>query len=185
MSDMEVDISIQAGAWDRIGNAEAVVREAARAAAAAVGGEQAVAAGRQLEVSVTLGDDPLVRELNRSYRGFDKATNVLSFPQPAPGGTGGDMPAADRAPAHLIGDIVLAYETIERESGAAGLAVAQHLAHLVVHGMLHLFGYDHEEDGQAADMEAMETRILAGIGVPDPYGSGGAGNTLATAGQDR
>jgi probable rRNA maturation factor len=105
-------------------------------------------------------DDASVRVLNRQYRGQDRATNVLSFPA---------------APLHpgrlgpLLGDIVMARETIAAESAAAGLDFADHLTHLMIHGFLHLVGHDHESDDEAAIMERLETAILGRLGIADPY----------------
>jgi len=110
------------------------------------------------ELSVVLTDDGAVRALNRDYRGFDKPTNVLSFPA---------GPTPPRTP--LLGDVVVARETVEREACAEGKTGAQHLTHLVVHGLLHLFGHDHETDTDAERMERTETAILAALGLPDPH----------------
>lgn len=112
------------------------------------------------EVSILLADDAQVRSLNRDWRGQDKPTNVLSFPA--------DMPTIPDAP-RMIGDIALARETLVREAEAQRKTLEQHLQHLVVHGVLHLFGYDHIDDADAAEMEAFEIEILAGLAVPDPY----------------
>jgi len=112
------------------------------------------------EMTVMLADDGLLRDLNRTWRGKDKPTNVLSF---ADGG-----PAAPGAP-RALGDVVIAFETTAAEATAAGLPLADHLAHLVVHGTLHLLGFDHERAKDAAVMEPLEARALARIGVADPY----------------
>ena len=112
------------------------------------------------EVSLVFTDDARVRRLNKQYRGKDRPTNVLSFP------------AARVAPGRLgppLGDIVLARETIAAESEDQGLTFADHLTHLIVHGFLHLLGYDHETDGEAAVMERLETAILARLAIADPY----------------
>jgi probable rRNA maturation factor len=101
-----------------------------------------------------------VRALNRRWRGRDSATNVLSFPS-------GETGAGGRAV--LLGDVVLAYETVAREAAAQGKTLADHLAHLVAHGVLHLLGFDHAEDAEARRMESLERRVLARLGVADPY----------------
>lgn len=111
------------------------------------------------EVSVVLTDDAEQRELNRQWRGIDKPTNVLSFPQLEPFG-----PVAG-----LVGDIILARETLEREASEMGIALEAHFTHLTVHGFLHLLGYDHETEAEALVMEGLETQILASLGIADPY----------------
>jgi probable rRNA maturation factor len=133
--------------------AESLVDGAARAALAAAGLGPAI-------VGVILSDDAEQRRLNREYRGKDAPTNVLSFPigDAAPGG--GPV---------MLGDVVLAFETVAREAGEQDKPLADHLRHLVVHGVLHLLGFDHETDAEAEVMEAHEREILAGLGVPDPY----------------
>jgi probable rRNA maturation factor len=123
-----------------------------------------------VEVAVRLTDDGEVQALNRDYRGKDKPTNVLSFPQYAPddfamlGNTDdGEI---------LLGDIVLALESCAREAADKGVALADHAAHLMVHGTLHLLGYDHLDDASAAAMEGLETKALAKLGIADPYADG-------------
>lgn len=118
------------------------------------------------EVSILFTDDAEIRALNREYRGKDAPTNVLSFPAPAriPGCYG---PA--------LGDIALARETVAAEASAGDLTFADHLTHLIVHGFLHLLGYDHETESEAVVMEGLETAILANLGIADPYaGSDGS-----------
>lgn len=114
------------------------------------------------ELSLLFTDDTAMRRINAEWRGMDKPTNVLSFPaipiEP------GDMPGP------MLGDIVLAQETIAREAGELSRNFDDHLAHLLVHGYLHLFGYDHIEQDEAELMESHETRILAALGISDPYG---------------
>lgn len=112
-------------------------------------------------VSIVLSNDAAVREMNRTWRGQDKPTNVLSFPFEAPAG----MPDVEP----YLGDVVLALETVERELVELGISRAHHLQHLVLHGLLHLLGFDHETDAAAHRMEQLETRLLAGLGVSDPY----------------
>ena len=113
------------------------------------------------EVSLVFTDDAAIREINAEWRGQDKPTNVLSFPAfpLEPGGMPGPM----------LGDIVIARETVEREAVDLGKSFEEHLTHLLVHGFLHLFGYDHMETAEAEEMEALETRILASMGLSDPY----------------
>jgi probable rRNA maturation factor len=139
--------------------AKAQAETAARAALARVYRAGVPRCG--VELSLVLGDDRLVRGLNRRWRGQDKPTNVLSF---ATGeGASGDAPL-------LLGDVVLAFETVASEAASQGKPLADHMAHLVTHGVLHLAGWDHEAAAEARRMEALERRILAGLGVPDPYG---------------
>lgn len=159
-----VEIVVEAPAWERLGEAEDVVRRAIAAAAAAVGDGDLQGAG----VCVLLSDDEAIAKLNLRWRGLDKATNVLSFPAPA----GGPPPGEAQAP---LGDIAIAYGTLMREAGEGGKSAAAHLAHLVVHGFLHLVGYDHLEEDDAECMESLERDILARIGVADPYASCDAG----------
>jgi len=111
------------------------------------------------ELSIVLTGDAEQRVLNRDWRGIDKSTNVLSFPQIEPFG-----PVSG-----LIGDIILARETLEREADEQGVSFEDHFTHLVVHGFLHLLGYDHIKDDEALVMEGLETQILVSLGVADPY----------------
>lgn len=114
-----------------------------------------------VEVSLVFMDDAAIREINLEWRSQDKPTNVLSFPAfPV---TPGSMPGP------MLGDIVLARETLEREAFELGKSFEDHLTHLLVHGFLHLFGYDHLDDADATEMESLETRILASLGLSDPY----------------
>jgi probable rRNA maturation factor len=111
------------------------------------------------ELSILLTDDAEQQELNREWRGIDKPTNVLSFPQIEPFG-----PVVG-----ILGDITLARETLEREAADLGKSLEHHFTHLMVHGFLHILGYDHLDDAEAQEMEGLETRILAGLGIEDPY----------------
>jgi probable rRNA maturation factor len=155
--DLTVDVLTESPLWDAEPGAEAVVRRAITQAAAVEGSADPAA-----EVSVLLCDDAVIAALNARWRGRDEPTNVLSFPAP---------PAGDpAAPAHL-GDIAIACETVIREAREQGQPVTQHLAHLAVHGFLHLLGYDHVTDGEAERMERLEREILASLGIPDPYAS--------------
>ena len=131
---------------------------AEKAVLAALGGAKARVKGAA-EISVLLTDDPEQRELNRQWREKDSSTNVLSFPQIEPFGpvTG------------LLGDISLARETLEREAAELDKSLDDHFTHLMVHGFLHILGYDHLDETEAVQMESLETQILAGLGIDDPY----------------
>ena len=107
-------------------------------------------------------DDAAISEINAEWRGKAKPTNVLSFPTPE------DMPVPEGEP-RALGDIVLAHGVISREAAEQGKTLHDHTAHLIVHGTLHLLGFDHESDADAEEMEALETRILKGLGISDPY----------------
>jgi probable rRNA maturation factor len=148
-----IDIQMQSPLWKREAAAEKTVRGAIETAASMLstpGGE----------VSILLTDDSGIRLLNRDWRGIDKATNVLSFPAA--------KTRAKAAPVTL-GDIVIAFETLKRECADENRAFLHHLAHLAVHGYLHLIGYDHDTDAQAGKMEGLESRIMSAMKMPDPY----------------
>ena len=152
----EIDLAIEADGWGEEGALETLVARAIETACR-------LAAPRILEgseLSVVLADDARVRELNREWRGKDSSTNVLSFP-------GGDEDEPPYGP--LLGDLILARETVEREARELDIRLFDHLTHLVVHGFLHLFGYDHHMDAEAEEMEDLERRILASLGIADPY----------------
>ena len=156
-----IALRVEAPAWRRrLPGVARLVRRAARAALDAASGAASDAAsdpGGSRDgaggLCLVLADDALQRRLNREFRGADKPTNVLSF---------------EGAPATL-GDVVLALETIAAEAEAQGKTLDDHVAHLVVHGVLHLMGYDHQRRDQARRMETLEIEILAGLGIADPY----------------
>jgi probable rRNA maturation factor len=152
---LDIDVIVDCDRWPT--DAEAIVRRALAQAALAV---QPGFEGRV--VAVLLTDDAAVRGLNALWRGIDKPTNVLSFPAPA----GSPSPGHASTP---LGDIAIACETTAREAEAEGKPLGDHLAHLAVHGFLHLLGYDHEQDAQAEAMEQVERDVLRRLGVPDPY----------------
>ncbi len=127
-----------------------------------------------VEISVKLSDDAEIQSLNAAYRYKDKPTNVLSFPMLAPDLI--DTVSNTDDGEVLLGDIILGYETCAREAQERGISLADHATHLIIHGTLHLVGYDHEQDAEAEGMEAMETRALASIGLADPYGDRGPDN---------
>lgn len=149
---------LEGGDWSGFGPVEEPIRRAAAALAA----QPLLHIEPGSEASVVLGSDALVRRLNRTYRGKDAATNVLSFPFQRPQG------AIPEDGAYL-GDVVLAAETVRLEADERGIERGHHLQHLVVHGLLHLLGYDHQTDAEADAMERLETDILAAVGIADPY----------------
>jgi probable rRNA maturation factor len=155
-----VAIRVESPLWHKKRSAKTVLRRAICQTATGLG----LSGG---EVSVVLTDDSAIRELNRTWRRRDMPTNVLSFPLDA-GGAAGPKPP-------LLGDIVIAYETTAREAELERKSFDHHLAHLAVHGFLHLVGYDHETADEASTMEQLEILILARLDVPDPYLRGIAG----------
>jgi probable rRNA maturation factor len=153
----DVDILIESEAWRDLPEAGDIARQAIIAAAASETGLG------DTEISVLLCDDDAIAALNGRWRGVEKPTNVLSFPAPP---LHGGVMIPEKRP---LGDIAIAYETVVREAGESGKTASAHLAHLVVHGFLHLAGHDHETDDEAEEMERLEREILARIGVADPY----------------
>jgi probable rRNA maturation factor len=125
------------------------------------------ASTERVEIAIVLTDDSGIRTLNREWRKLDAPTNVLSFPAGQP--PAGSRRGARRVARRHLGDIVIAYQTTAREAAAERKPFDHHLAHLAVHGFLHLFGYDHATDEEAAGMERLEVGILARLGIPDPY----------------
>jgi probable rRNA maturation factor len=154
------EVLVTADCWQDAPDAEAVILRAVAAAA-----ETADADTGAAELAVMLTDDAGIRTLNKNWRGIDKPTNVLSFPALQP-----TAPPGDDDPPRMLGDIAIAYETLRREADAEAKPFDHHLSHLVVHGFLHLIGYDHETDAEAEAMEVLERDVLAQLGIPDPYG---------------
>ncbi|MCA0034165.1 rRNA maturation RNase YbeY [Mesorhizobium sp. B263B2A] len=152
---VEIDISIEAGDWPAEASLARLVDRAVAAAFAETG-----AAGHS-ELSIVFSDDAHIRTLNAGWRGKDKSTNVLSFPA-FPHVKDGPLPP-------MLGDIVLAAETVAREAALEDKPLENHITHLVIHGLLHLMGYDHETDTEAEAMEAVERAALARLAIPDPY----------------
>ena len=148
-----IDIQIQSPLWDAQPLAAQTVRDAIAVAAATL-------STTDNEVSILLTDDKAIRLLNREWRGIDKPTNVLSFPAAT-------TKASIRMP--LFGDIVMAYETLKRECDDEDRIFLHHLAHLTVHGFLHLIGYDHQVEAQAEEMEGLESKIMTRLQMPDPH----------------
>jgi probable rRNA maturation factor len=149
-----IETRIDGVGWNALEGLDALVAGSLRAALEESGDELADGA----EVSLLFCNDAAIRELNRQFRGQDKPTNVLSFP--------GLDPLETSA---FLGDIAIAFDTVAREAHEQGKSLEQHCRHMVVHGFLHLLGYDHEDDEEAEAMEAMEIRILRRLGVDDPY----------------
>jgi probable rRNA maturation factor len=148
---LTIEVEIEADAWlAALPDAALRVRAAAEAALAEAKGPA------EAELTVLLTDDAEQRGLNAQFRGKDKPTNVLSFPSPA-------------FAAPHIGDVALAFETCAREAEAQSKPLDDHLSHLVAHGVLHLLGWDHESDAEAEAREALERKVMARLGVPDPY----------------
>jgi probable rRNA maturation factor len=164
---MMLEIALEADAdWDSSRSWEKLVREAAEAAIAESAFPQLTASERPIELSVRLASDDEVRALNARWRGKDKSTNVLSFPL----ANQDDFQSANIPEQELLlGDIVLARGVCEAEALEKGVSVQEHASHLLVHGTLHLLGYDHHDDAAAAEMESREVRALARLGISDPY----------------
>ena len=152
--DLTLSLTVEAGSWGDLGDVEGLCARAAEAALVVAGVEGLVS----LELLLT--DDEAVREINSEWRGKNEPTNVLSFPAAPTPGFPGPRP---------LGDVVLAWETLGREAQASGIPLAGHAAHLLAHGVLHCLGYDHDTEAAAEEMEALETKAMALIGVDDPY----------------
>ena len=169
---MTLDIALEADEdWDSSTTGWAdLARRAAEAAIAESAFPQLAAAPRPVELSIRLTNDDEVHALNAQWRGKDKATNVLSFPL----AEADDLNDANTpGPELMLGDIVLARGVCGTEAADKAIPLAAHAAHLMVHGTLHLLGYDHMDDEAAEDMEAREIRALARLGIADPYGDRG------------
>ncbi len=188
-----VDVLIEAPAWRKavkgpVGLCERAVRAAVTtglAEGAPLAGAMGVATA--VDVCVALEDDESVRALNRDFRGVDRPTNVLAFAalEAADGSALAVPPASpddpDAGEPLALGDVIVALETTRDEARRDGKALEDHLVHLVVHGVLHLLGHDHQADAEAERMEALETRVLAGLGIADPHAPPG----LPASGVDR
>ena len=153
------EVLVVADCWQTEPDAESVIHRAIAAAAGIVDADF-----DEAELAVMLTDDAGIRTLNSNWRGFDKPTNVLSFPALQPTGPAGP----DDAP-RMLGDIAIAFETTRQEADDEQKPFDHHLSHLAVHGLLHLIGYDHEKDDDAEAMETLEREILSQLSIPDPY----------------
>ena len=162
-----IEIAIEADEeWDSSRSWDQIVRNAAEAAVAESAFPQLATGERPVEISVRLTGDEQVRALNAEWRGKDKPTNVLSFPMAEIA----DLQSTTFVEQELLlGDIILARGVCEFEAAEKGVTFEDHATHLLVHGTLHLLGYDHHDDDEAADMEARETRALSRLGIADPY----------------
>lgn len=169
---VKLEVIVRSALWRKRRTAVSVVKKAVLAAAKAASTPPA-------ELAIVLSNDSTIQALNRDWRGKNAPTNVLSFPA-APTFSGAPSLPAQKAgprrgggkagtPSPYIGDIVIAYQTTAREAVAEGKRFDHHLAHLAIHGFLHLLGYDHENDRDAEKMESLERRILGRLAVPDPY----------------
>lgn len=153
---LHIDVMVEAGEWQSEGELESLARRAIDAVLDEIGTRSGV-----FEVSLVFTDDAHIRSLNTSWRGRDKPTNVLSFPASS-------LKRNATLPP-MLGDIILASETIAREAALEEKPFNHHVSHLIVHGLLHLMGYDHETEEDAEEMEAVERRALARLDIPDPY----------------
>ncbi len=154
---ISIDITVESAGWPPEEALRALSANAVEAAVTELGLKPPAGC----ELSLLFTDDAAMQVLNRDWRGKDKPTNVLSFPA-FPTKLGGKLPP-------MLGDIAIARQTVEREAVEEGKPFEHHLSHMVVHGLLHLIGYDHEVDDEAEVMEAAERRILARLAIPDPY----------------
>lgn len=145
----QIDVSVRERRWHSVEDLDALINGAVLAARETLGLAQPG------DLSIALIGDEHMAQLNLEYRGKDKPTNVLSFPS--------------EGPAPIMGDIALSFETVSREAREKKIALSDHLQHLVIHGYLHLSGYDHETDDDAQDMEALEITALARLGIANPY----------------
>jgi len=164
---MMLEIALEADEeWDSSSSWVELARKAAQAAIAESAFPQLNESTRHIELSVRLAGDEEVRGLNAHWRGKDKPTNVLSFPMAEPY----ELEQSDEdGPAIMLGDIILAHGVCEREAAEKGVTIGEHATHLVVHGTLHLLGYDHQADADANDMERREADALARLGISNPY----------------
>jgi probable rRNA maturation factor len=164
---MMLEIALEADEeWDSSSSWVELARKAAQAAIAESAFPQLNESSRHIELSLRLAGDEEVRVLNAHWRGKDQPTNVLSFPMAEPY----ELEQSDEdGPAIMLGDIILARGVCEREAAEKGVSIDQHATHLVVHGTLHLLGYDHQADADASDMERREADALARLGIANPY----------------
>lgn len=163
MTALDIQISVEEGDWPSEDDLQSLTERVLFSAADFLAiNEKQPFPKMPAEVSLVFTDDTSIRAINAEWRNQDKPTNVLSFPA---------FPVTpEKMPGPMLGDIILARETLDREAADLDKPFEEHLTHLLVHGFLHLFGYDHLEPDEAERMERLETRILAGLGLSDPYG---------------
>ena len=167
---MMLDVAIEADPeWDSSTDWDRLARDAAAAAIAESAFPQLVTSPRTTQISIRLGSDEEVRALNAHWRGKDQPTNVLSFPMAEPYEL---EQAEEEGPELMLGDLILAGGVCAAEAAGKGASVAEHATHLMVHGTLHLLGYDHQDDRSAAEMEQREGRALARLGIAGSDGNG-------------
>jgi probable rRNA maturation factor len=181
---LDISFSLESGDWETAAtDVERLTEVAARAAFEAAEKPEILGGDTPVEMSLVLADDALVQTLNRDYRDKDKPTNVLSFALlddlDDTDESTDDVLARDEGMPILIGDVILAFETVQREALEQGKSFGDHLTHLVIHGVLHLLGYDHQSDPDADRMERLETSILARLGIADPYSANPAKSAAA------
>ncbi len=157
---IEIDVNVAADAWESFDGLEKLTHDCVEASLS----ESGATLAEGCEISVTCCDDAEIQELNAEWRGKDKPTNVLSFPTPGP-----------LSARPLLGDIIIAFETVAREAEEQDKTLHEHTAHMVIHGFLHLIGYDHETAAEADEMESLERRIASRLGLRDPYAGEAAG----------
>jgi probable rRNA maturation factor len=163
-TEVKIEVAMLCAGWRQtLPNAADAARLAVRRVLARAISQNTDVSAEHIELGVRLTDDAEQRLLNRNWRGVDHPTNVLAFPAWDP------VWSLPQGAPWLLGDLALAYETVAREARQQGKPFADHFCHLVIHGVLHLLGYDHVADAETAQMEALETSILAELGVADPY----------------
>lgn len=161
----EIAVTVSCESWQVVvADVEETCRRVAAAALGAGAADWPAEDLARCEISLVLSDDAEVQRLNRDYRDQDKPTNVLTFAAL----DDEDAPQPEDGPL-VLGDVIIAYQTTVSEATNENKTLVQHLSHLVVHGVLHLLGYDHQDDAEAEEMEGLETAVLGALGIPDPY----------------
>lgn len=167
---LQLDISVRSPLWEAL-DFKALIRDCMAQVILAVPEARKLVNFSHVELSILLSDDDEIQQLNRDYRSKDQPTNVLSFPSLDEGEIESYLRGSGAAPEFPIslGDIIFAFQTMAGEAEEQNKSLSNHFCHLYIHGMLHLLGYDHIENGQAEKMEALEKNILAKLSIDDPY----------------